>query len=138
MPGGDRTGPLGGGPRTGRAAGYCAGYGMPGYMNPIPGGGFGFGYGAGFRGAGQGGIPWGGGRGHAWGGGRGRGRGFWGGGWYPQPYSDPYAYPMPPYAPQMTRDQEIEELKAQAEYFKTAMKDIENRLNELAKEEKTE
>lgn len=38
----------------------------------------------------------------------------------------------------MTRDQEIEELKAQAEYFKTAMKDIENRLNELAKEEKTE
>ena len=22
---------------TGRAAGYCAGYGVPGYMNPIPG-----------------------------------------------------------------------------------------------------
>ena len=27
MPGGDRTGPLGQGPRTGRGAGYCTGYG---------------------------------------------------------------------------------------------------------------
>jgi len=34
MPRGDGTGPLGMGPMTGRAAGYCAGYGMPGYMNP--------------------------------------------------------------------------------------------------------
>jgi hypothetical protein len=25
------------GPMTGRAAGYCAGYGMPGYMNPVGG-----------------------------------------------------------------------------------------------------
>ena len=40
MPRGDRTGPMGMGPRTGRAAGYCAGYDMPGYMNPIPGRGF--------------------------------------------------------------------------------------------------
>ena len=37
MPGGDRTGPAGFGPMTGRAAGYCAGYTVPGYMNPIPG-----------------------------------------------------------------------------------------------------
>jgi len=37
MPRGDGTGPAGMGPMTGRAAGYCAGYGMPGYMNPIPG-----------------------------------------------------------------------------------------------------
>jgi len=34
MPGGDRTGPAGMGPMTGRAAGYCAGYNVPGYMNP--------------------------------------------------------------------------------------------------------
>jgi hypothetical protein len=34
MPRGDRTGPAGMGPMTGRAAGYCAGYGTPGYMNP--------------------------------------------------------------------------------------------------------
>ncbi len=33
---GDRTGPLGQGPRTGRAAGYCTGRDMTGYMNPTP------------------------------------------------------------------------------------------------------
>jgi hypothetical protein len=57
MPGGDRTGPRGVGPMTGRAAGYCAGYGIPGYMNPIPGRGFGFGFGwgrGGWRGRGRG------------------------------------------------------------------------------------
>ena len=48
MPVGDRTGPLGLGPRTGRAMGYCAGFGMHGSANPIPGrGGFGFGRGRG-------------------------------------------------------------------------------------------
>ena len=36
MPGGDRTGPRGAGPMTGRAAGYCAGYATPGYANPGP------------------------------------------------------------------------------------------------------
>lgn len=34
MPRGDSTGPMGYGPMTGRAAGYCAGYGVPGYANP--------------------------------------------------------------------------------------------------------
>jgi len=38
MPRGDGTGPMGMGPMTGRAAGYCAGYGVPGYMNPAGGG----------------------------------------------------------------------------------------------------
>jgi len=37
MPAGDRTGPAGFGPMTGRAAGYCAGYPVPGYMNPVIG-----------------------------------------------------------------------------------------------------
>lgn len=38
MPGGDRTGPLGLGPMSGRAAGFCAGYQVPEYMNhPAPG-----------------------------------------------------------------------------------------------------
>ena len=50
MPRGDGTGPMGMGPMTGRAAGYCAGYPVPGYMNPTPGYGYGgapaFGYGA--------------------------------------------------------------------------------------------
>ncbi|MFO8015327.1 MAG: DUF5320 domain-containing protein [Phycisphaerae bacterium] len=58
MPGGDGTGPAGMGPMTGRAAGYCAGYGTPGYVNPIPGRGGGWGFG----------------RGGGWG----RGRGGWG------------------------------------------------------------
>jgi hypothetical protein len=40
MPGGDHTGPLGQGPRTGRAAGYCAGHDMPGYMNSFPDSGY--------------------------------------------------------------------------------------------------
>jgi len=47
MPWGDGTGPLGQGPMTGRRMGYCAGYGVPGYMNP--GFGFGRGFGRGFR-----------------------------------------------------------------------------------------
>lgn len=42
MPGGDGTGPMGMGPMTGRAAGYCAGYAMPGYANPMGGRGRGF------------------------------------------------------------------------------------------------
>jgi hypothetical protein len=37
MPFGDGTGPAGMGPMTGRAAGFCAGYPVPGYMNPVRG-----------------------------------------------------------------------------------------------------
>jgi len=37
VPFGDRTGPAGLGPMTGRAAGFCAGYPIPGYMNPVAG-----------------------------------------------------------------------------------------------------
>ncbi len=33
MPGGDGTGPWGFGPMTGRGAGFCAGFPVPGYMN---------------------------------------------------------------------------------------------------------
>ncbi len=60
MPGGDRTGPMGAGPRTGRAAGFCSGYDMPGYANP----GFGrgawprYGRGRGFARWGAGGRGW--------------------------------------------------------------------------------
>lgn len=53
MPWGDRTGPAGLGPITGRAAGYCAGYSVPGYANPYVRGwgmGMGRGWGPGFRG----------------------------------------------------------------------------------------
>ena len=57
MPGGDRTGPMGMGALSGRASGYCVGFGMPGYANPAPGRGFGMGFGRG-RGFGGGGQGW--------------------------------------------------------------------------------
>lgn len=50
MPRGNGTGPAGMGPMTGRAAGYCAGYSTPGFMNPSGGKfGEGFGWGRGRR-----------------------------------------------------------------------------------------
>lgn len=55
MPRGDRTGPWGAGPMTGRSAGYCAGYGVPGQANPVgrgPGLGFARGWGGRFGGGG--------------------------------------------------------------------------------------
>ncbi len=54
MPRGDTTGPMGQGPMTGRAAGFCAGYNVPGYGNTVPAGRGGFGRGCGFRAAGRG------------------------------------------------------------------------------------
>jgi len=96
MPLGDGTGPAGFGPMTGRAAGYCAGYPVPGYVNPIPGRGFrNIGYVPRFLGRGRGAF----GRGR----GRGRGMGFrmkgfnpYIGGVYPiagiAPYAIPYYY----------------------------------------------
>ncbi len=54
MPRGDKTGPMGMGPMSGRGAGYCGGSGMPGYANAAPGRGFSMGAGRG-RGCGGGG-----------------------------------------------------------------------------------
>lgn len=47
MPRGDRTGPEGRGANTGRAAGFCAGFDMPGYANPAQIHGVGMGFGRG-------------------------------------------------------------------------------------------
>ncbi|HQO74466.1 MAG TPA: DUF5320 domain-containing protein, partial [Candidatus Marinimicrobia bacterium] len=55
MPRGDGTGPARIGPMTGRAAGFCAGYNVPGYANPYVGRGFGGGMG---RGRGRGFRHW--------------------------------------------------------------------------------
>ena len=73
MPRGDQTGPLGEGPMTGRAFGYCAGYDRPGFTaGPRCGPGSAAGFGAGFgrrrggRGPGFGRSGFGG-RGMAWG-----------------------------------------------------------------------
>ncbi len=130
MPGGDGTGPAGLGPMTGRAAGFCAGYAVPGYMNPIPG--------RGYWGLGRGYWGWGGGRGHrnwyyatglpGW------ARASWG---YPAWRTVPIGGYTPPYAPvhspYLTREQEIDFLKGQAEYFEDALDGIKKRIEELEK-----
>ncbi len=120
MPGGDGTGPAGMGPMTGRAAGYCAGYPVPGFMNPVGGRGFGGGWGRGR-------------------GGHGRRNWFYAtgltarqraAGW---PAYGPGVTPAEPYgavaAP--TRAQQVEALKAQAEYFADALEGIRKRITEL-------
>jgi len=121
MPRGDRTGPMGMGPMTGRGAGYCAGYNMPGYANSFGGRGYGAGFAAGW--------------------GRGRGGGGWG--WRNQYY----ATGMPGWAryggyapawgagPQPTQEQEGEYLKQQAELLKSQLDEINKRIEELGKTE---
>jgi hypothetical protein len=62
MPRGDRRGPMGNGPMTGRGAGLCGGFGMPGHMNAggrgDPGAEFGRRAGCGRGGFGGGGHGW--------------------------------------------------------------------------------
>lgn len=127
MPRGNGTGPAGAGPMTGRAMGLCAGYAAPGYANPGPGRGFGYGRGRGFG--------FGGGQGMGFRGGR--GSGFWG-----APYAAPYAAPagafgaaMQPYAGPAP-EQETELLKSQVTYFEDALENVRKRIAEL--EAKTE
>ena len=131
MPRGDGTGPAGMGPMTGRAAGYCAGYSVPGFANLIGGK---------FSGIGRG----------AYGGRGGRGRGYrnwyyatgmpgwqrynmgmpaWGGVYSPpiNPYTNPYQ------GPAVAPDDEKEMLKEQAEFLEKQMSDIKARLDELEK-----
>lgn len=123
MPAGDGTGPAGMGPMTGRAAGYCAGYGVPGFANP--------GFGRGFRGRGGG---W-------WGrGGRGRrnwfhatgtpgwARASWG---MPAWGAPPVGYASGSFAGAPTSQQELDGLKAQAEHLESVLQDIHQRIEEL-------
>jgi hypothetical protein len=127
MPRGDGTGPAGQGPLTGRGAGYCGGYDLPGYANPIPR------YG----------------RGMGWGGAWGRGRGWRYGyhrtglpGWArfacapawgaPAWGAPPAAYG--PYAAPPSREQEVELLQTQAEWLKQELDAIAKRIAELEQE----
>lgn len=126
------------GPMTGRAAGYCADYGAPGWANPGPGRGFGAGWG----------------RGRAWGGrgGRGGGRGYRN--WYyatglpgwarsgyapvpgaPPAWEAPPAWGYGPYAAAPTREEETESLRQQAEWLKQQLDAIGRRIEELVGEE---
>lgn len=116
MPRGDRSGPYGAGPLTGRAAGYCAGYTVPGYMNPRRG--YARGFGRGWR--------------------RGFGRG-WGRGWYAY---TPHVIVQPSYPqvtpPPQTPEQETaalknyhEELAAEKADLEKEMDTIKDRIDEL-------
>ena len=117
MPGGDRTGPLGRGPMTGRALGYCSGNNNPGFANP----GYGPAYGRG-RGRGLGRGYW------------GRGRGFWRQG-YRDPYFQPYPYDIETY-PQPNKDEEKNYLQDLIKSLEEEIKTIKQRLQELDKEKK--
>jgi len=118
MPGGDRTGPMGMGSMTGRAAGYCSGAGVPGYMNPVPGRGLGRGlWGRGFRGPGRG---------------RGARGGAWGRGWrwfeFGR-YAAPYEYPAP--YPGTDPKTESQLLKNQAKALQAELDLVNKRLAEV-------
>jgi len=100
MPGGDGTGPAGLGPMTGRAGGYCADYGMPGYPNVGPGRGF-----------------W----GRGWHRGRGGGRGWGWGRWRVPDGAMWGAVPLP-------AEQRAQLLKAQAEQLEDALNGIKRQI----------
>ncbi|AQQ10008.1 hypothetical protein L21SP3_01830 [Sedimentisphaera cyanobacteriorum] len=109
MPRGDRTGPAGLGPMTGRAAGYCTGSPVPGFMN-----GFGFGFRGGGRGLGRG---------------FGRGFGFGRGAQQAPPYG---AYNAPAYGqPQLDSETEKQVLEDNLSQLKEQMSQIEKRLESL-------
>jgi len=117
MPGGDRTGPGGMGPMTGRAAGYCTGNTVPGYMNPS--GGRGMGFRRGFQGGGRG---------------FGRGVGF---GAYAPPVA-PMAAPVAPVIPQpgygvppYDEGMELDVLRQQAQAIEASLSGIQKRIETL-------
>lgn len=115
MPRGDGTGPAGMGPMTGRAAGYCAGYPVPGYMNPIGGRGY-----------------WG------WGRGRGGGRGWRH--WFYETGLPGWARAglgfAAPVGPTVTAEQELAALKQQAEFLQNSLGQISERIEQLETESK--
>lgn len=120
MPKGDRTGPMGMGPMTGRAAGFCAGYETAGFANPAFNRGSGGGLNRG-RGGGAGGF----------GGGRGRGNMF-------------YAAGLPGYVrfggagaaaanPVITPEDTKKALINRAEYMEKELETIRKRIGEIEK-----
>jgi hypothetical protein len=126
MPFGDGTGPEGTGPMTGRAAGFCAGYPVPGYMNPVGRRGY-WGFGRG-RGGGQGRRNW-----------------FYATG-FPGWARAPLGYPAwggpanpytnPPFVPEITPEQELAGLKQQAEHVQNTLEEINKRIEKLQADSK--
>ena len=125
MPRGDRTGPMGFGPLTGRGGGFCAGYNMPDWTSPVPG-------------RGVWGRSGGGGRGwrhwlHATGlpGWARAGMGFPGWGASPSPF-------MAPVVPGMSAEAEVDALKAQAGHLEQTLQYLRQRIEKLEDEAKSE
>lgn len=112
MPAGNRTGHIGQGPVTGRGLGYCTGYETPGFTKGLGARmGRAFGLGSGF------GM----GRGMSRGGGVGRQfRGF------ASEYYPPYHWMQ-----EISKEDELEMLRTQAEDIKKTQSDIEKRIKEL-------
>ena len=116
MPYGDRTGPQGLGPRTGRGAGYCSGFSEPGSMNPVPGRGFfGFGRGRGSRGVGKG-CGW----GNCY-----RATGF--------PGRARGGYGFSSFPARLTDEEEMDILRDEAEILRQQLNDIQKRMSTLEK-----
>ena len=113
MPAGDGTGPEGQGSMTGRGRGFCASYDAPGYANPMPGRGAGFGSRRGRRWRrwfGATGLP-------RW---MRTGRAYWGAPWDTQLA--------------VSREEETEMLKAQAEWLQRQLAVVDERIESLEKE----
>ena len=121
MPRGDNTGPMGQGPMTGRAAGFCAGYTVPGYVNTTISGRRGFGNAPG-RAAGRhfGCFA---GRGRGFGNGFGQGFGFGGYAAGPQAAGTSGA--------ELSPENEREVLKRHQEYLTNELEAINKRLTDL-------
>ena len=127
MPRGDRTGPAGAGPMTGRGLGYCAGYSTPGFTKGYPRGGGGFGRGFWGRGRGfRGGPGW----------------GAYGPGYYgpypsypPAPTTGRAGYYPPAGAPAQGGQSEVEYLQDEAKVLEQQLEEIRARLDELQGEE---
>ena len=114
MPFGDRTGPEGLGPRTGRGLGYCSGYSTPGYTKGVPrGAGYGWrrGFGMGFR--------------RCFGTGFGRGWRFW----QFVPYRDFGPTPDNKEAERRMLEEELRALESEKKMIEDRLKKLDNREN---------
>ncbi len=122
MPFGDGTGPRGMGPMTGRGAGYCAGFGQPGFANPIMGRGR-FGFGLARRNL----------YGYPYAGGYGVAAAYMGYG-YPYYGAGPAVPGAVPFSPPMTREQELDFLRNQAQAMRGQLEQIQSRIQQLGSE----
>jgi len=114
MPGGDRTGPMGRGPMSGRGLGLCSGSPTPGYATPGYGQGFGRGWGRGF------------------------GRGFWGRGrgfrW--REYRNPDYWPRYSEYPAISKDAEKSYLEEVLKNLELEIEDIKKRISDITTKNK--